>query len=105
MAVPYSGPDPAVREARFQAVNRAAAKLMSTGELVFSPISHTHPIALAGGLPLGWDYWEKYDRSILACCRRFIILKVDGWNQSKGVKGEAIIAEQMGVKIETMDPV
>lgn len=104
LAVPYSHPDPAVREARFQAANRTAAKLMAAGDFVFSPISHTHPIALAGGLPLGWDYWEQYDRAVLACCYRFIILKLDGWMTSKGVKAESSIAEELGIEIETIDP-
>ena len=45
-----------------------AAQLMAEGELIFSPISHTHPIALAGDLPTDWNYWESYDRAILQCC-------------------------------------
>lgn len=105
LAVPYSDPDPKVRQARFEASNRAAAMLMRAGDFVFSPISHTHPIALAGDLPLGWDYWEQYDRAVLACCYRFIILKLDGWNHSKGIKGEVRIAEEFGIEVETMDPV
>lgn len=105
LAVPYSDPDPEIRRSRFEAANRAAAKLMAAGEFVFSPISHTHPIALAGNLPLGWDYWENYDRAILECCLRFVILTVDGWGQSKGIRSEIQIARQYGLKIEKMDPV
>lgn len=105
LAVPYSDPDQTVRLARFEAANKAAAKLMAEGEFVFSPISHTHPIALSGGLPLGWDYWEQYDRAILSVCGRLIVLKMPGWDRSEGVKAECAIAEELGIEIEWMDPI
>ena len=104
LATPYSHPDPAVREARFQAVNRAAAKLMGMGLHVYSPISHTHPIALAGALPLEWEYWQRYDRAVLACCYKMIVLQLDGWNKSEGIQGEFAIAREMGLEIEFMPP-
>lgn len=68
LACPYSHWDFAVSESRFLEVNWAAAKLMAAGEHVFSPISHTHPIAMAGALPTDWGYWQAYDRAILAFC-------------------------------------
>jgi len=56
LACPYSHPDSNVREYRFKMANRAAAKLMRDGHIVYSPISHTHPIAMEGDLPLDWAY-------------------------------------------------
>ena len=100
LATPYSDPDPQVRENRFREVNRAAAELMSQGVLVFSPISHTHPILLAGDLPKGWEYWEKFDRAMLKACCRLIVLMQPGWSTSKGVTAEIAIATQMGLPIE-----
>lgn len=100
LAVPYSHPDPAVMEARFHAVNAVAARLMLAGQHVFSPISHSHPIAVAGALPVGWDYWEAYDRAHLANCRKLVVLMLDGWKLSSGVQGEIKIAEELGLEIE-----
>lgn len=100
LAVPYTHPDPAVREGRFQAVNRHAAHLMKQGVHVISPISHSHPIALVGGLPTDWTFWEAYDRAILESCERLIVLKLDGWEQSDGVQAEIRIAEELGLPIE-----
>ncbi len=105
LACPYSHKDPAVREARFTAVNKAAAQLMGKGRYVFSPISHTHPIAKEGALPLGWDFWEGYDRVMLAACTRLIVLKLDGWETSTGVTAEIKIAKEMGLPVEYMDPI
>lgn len=101
-AAPYSHPDPVVRESRFLAINEAASGLMREGVKLFSPISHTHPIAVAGGLPTGFDYWESYDRAILACCCRLIVYQLDGWRESKGVKAEIEIAKDLGLEIVYM---
>jgi hypothetical protein len=100
LACPYNHPDRAVRVRRFEAVNRVAAKLMNEGLHVFSPISHTHPIAEAGNLPLGWDYWQQYDRAYLTHCHKLIVLMLDGWRESKGVAGEVAIAEELGLPVE-----
>lgn len=92
LAVPYSDPDPSVRERRFQAANEAAGILMRAGLYVYSPISHSHPIAIAGGLPLDWDYWEGYDREILSHCGALVVLEIAGWRESTGVTGELKIS-------------
>ena len=102
LAVPYSHPDPAVRLARFEAANIAAGALMREGVLVFSPISHTHPIAEKCNLPLGFDYWERYDRAVLSCCHRLIVLSLDGWHESVGVRSELKIAMETGIEIRFM---
>lgn len=103
LAVPYSHPDTSVRDQRFEAVNRVAARLMREGYHIFSPISHTHPIAMAGDLPTGWDFWEKYDTAILQCCQKLIVLRLDGWQQSAGVRGEIAIAIGLEIPIEYID--
>ena len=103
LASPYSDPDPAVREQRFQAVCRAAAHLMRRGVLVFSPIAHTHPIALCG-LPGGWEFWQKYDRVVLEACKAVAVLMLDGWDASKGIWGEVEIAGRLGLPVVYLDP-
>ena len=96
LATPYSHPDPQVREFRFYEVNKVAARLMCEGNLVFSPISHTHPIAVAGDLPRGWNYWKDYDSSFIEWADEIYVLKVLGWKQSTGVQAEIKLAEAMG---------
>lgn len=103
LACPYNHPDPAVKQQRFEAVNRAAARLMHDGAAIFSPISHTHPIALAGELPGGWDYWERYDREMLGMCAALYVLMLDGWEQSVGVTAEINIARELGLPITYLE--
>lgn len=102
LAAPYSDPDELRRVQRFNMINRAAAKLMAEGKYVFSPISHTHPIKEAGNLPGGWEYWEGYDRRMISCCDKLIVLMLDGWDKSVGVQAEIKIAAEMGLPIEYM---
>jgi hypothetical protein len=100
LAVPYSHPDRAVRIARFVAANKAAGVLMRNGDVVFSPISHTHPIAEDCELPKGWDFWQSFDRAYLAASKRVVVLCIEGWSESVGVQAEIKIAEEMGIPVE-----
>jgi len=104
LACPYSHPDQAVREARFHAANRCASEFMRAGVFIFSPISHTHPIAIAGGLPLSWDFWEPYDRAVLGACGAVYVLMLEGWQESKGVAAEIVIARELGLPVEYLEP-
>jgi hypothetical protein len=104
LACPYGGNAPlAVREKRFQAANRAAAELFRRGEYVFSPISHSHPIAQENNLPFGWDFWQGWNRELLKNCDRLIVLMLDGWRESSGVGGEIEYARELGIPVEFME--
>jgi hypothetical protein len=96
LACPYSHPNKAIEAKRFQAANKAAADLMSKGYLVFSPISHTHPIHLAGNLPGDYEFWRKYDQTFINWCDAVWVLKISGWSESKGIKQEVEYAEFIG---------
>lgn len=96
LATPYSHEDDNVRRSRFDDINKVAASLMSDGNCVYSPISHTHPIAEAGSLPLGWDYWEKIDRCFIDWCDEVYVYCADGWKESRGVQAEIFIAIELG---------
>jgi hypothetical protein len=89
LASPYSHEDPRVREWRFRAAAWYASTLMQRGWLVFSPIAHTHPIA-EFGLPKGWDFWKQYDEKFLDACGGLVVLCIDGWKESVGVRGRGV---------------
>ena len=100
LACPYSHSNPLVRVARFEAVTAVAVKLLADGHLVFSPITHAHPMAEVGNLPRGWDFWEKFDRAFLESSYKIIVLQLDGWDTSVGVLAEVKIAEELGLEVE-----
>lgn len=104
LASPYSHPDPAIREERWHAACRASAALMKAGRIVFSPIAQTHPMALLGDLPLDFEFWQDYNRAWIEACSRLIVLTLDGWRESVGVRGEIAIAKELGIEIEYLGP-
>ena len=103
LACPYSHDDPAVKVERFEAVNRVASELMNAGNPVFSPISHTHPIAIAGGLPGGWEFWEPYDRWFIERCDAVYVLMLLGWQESTGVQAELALAREYNTPVMFID--
>ncbi len=77
---------------------------MALGFSVFSPISQSHPIAEVCDLPTGWEYWEALDRAYLGCCRRVVVLRLEGWEQSVGVTSELRIAKELAMPVTYVDP-
>ncbi len=104
LAHPYSHKDAAIREARFQSANRIAGILMKAGKLIFSPISHTHPIALVTDLPVSWEFWKLYDLEMLKACEALIVVTAEGWKESIGVQAEMEIMRELNRPIIFYEP-
>lgn len=103
LASPYSHPDISVRERRIYWVTQAAAAMARRGELVYSPLTHSHPIALAGDLPGGWDYWRAHDEWMLERCSVLAVLMLPGWRESVGVQAEIALARKRGIPITMVE--
>lgn len=103
LATPYTDPDPAEMEGRFDCACRIAGRLMASGLLIFSPVAHTHPIAVRCNLPRGFDFWERYDRAMLEAASKLVVVKLPGWDRSKGIAVEIKIAEQLGIPVEYLE--
>ena len=104
LASPYSHPDPAVRQRRFEGACQATATMIRDGKPVFCPVVHSHPLTRYG-LPGDWDFWQRYDRAHLERCDAFAVLALDGWRESKGVQAKAAIARELGMPVRLIDPV
>ena len=99
LASPYSHSDPLVREARFDAACRATAELIHAGRSVFSPIVQGHPL-IRFGLPTDWAFWQRFDAEHIRCCDEVLVLQIDGWRESVGVRAEIELARAMGKRVE-----
>lgn len=95
LAIPYSGQE----NISFIKANRAAAKLMLEGNIVFSPISMSHPIASQCDLPGDWEFWKKLDEAFIEWCDEMHVVCLPEWEKSKGVQAEMKIAKMMGKPI------
>lgn len=95
LATPYSHPDPAVRQGRFEAANQMTAVLIEQGHVVFSPISHSHVVApFLKRKSTDWEFWKLQDLPMLAVCDKLIVMTYDGaWARSIGVLAEIEFAK------------
>ncbi len=104
LAVPYANDYEAVREYRYESVTKVASILMRSGKVVYSPITHNHPIATKHSLPKGWDYWKTFDIAFLSVANEFYVLRLEGWEVSTGVAAETEIARDLGIAVTYLDP-
>ena len=64
--------------------------------VVFSPITHGHPIAQVGSLPHAWEFWREQDFPYIDWCDVFAVYCLDGWKESFGVQAELKYAQGLG---------
>ena len=104
LASPYTHQYKCVEVERFNLVCECAAFLMKKGYHIFSPIAHTHPIAMVGDLPTHFEYWQDYDKAMLRNAGGLWVLCLSGWELSTGIKGEIELAKEYGVPIHYLQP-
>lgn len=102
LASPYSHPDPAVREDRFRAACRTVVAMMQANEVVYSPIVHGHPL-VRYGLPSDWSFWQPSSRAFLMRCDAVAVVRLDGWQESVGVREEIRLAEALGKPLRFLE--
>jgi len=85
LAAPYSG----MEEFSFRMSCAVAARLLDDGELIFSPIVHSHPLeAYLIDHKNDHDFWIEFDTHLMERCQVLYVLAIDGWEKSKGVQFE-----------------
>lgn len=106
LASPYTHPDPDVRKARYDAACKKAAELMLAGKVIFCPIAHSHPIAMQmpEGCDIDPDLWKKQDAPYVWMCDEMIVLQLDGWEKSGGVRHEIEVATSRRIPIHYERP-
>ena len=95
LASPYSSKFKDEEHKRYLETMRYVSVLMNKGFHIFSPIVHCHPIALSYGLPTDYTFWQSYDEAMIKACQEFWILKLYGWENSKGVLAETKYAQSL----------
>jgi hypothetical protein len=100
LATPYSSRVRGIKEARFHRVNRVAGEIMQLGHTVFSPISHSHPIANDCALPLELGFWLRQDMPFIEWCDELWVYTDHGWQESEGIKAEIKYASSLGKPIK-----
>ena len=100
LATPYTHSNGFIEHIRFKKVSKQAGELIKQGYIVFSPISHSHPIAHEHpSMPRNYDFWMKQDEAFIRWCDELWIYCQDGWEDSVGVTTEWELAVQLGKPI------
>lgn len=88
LASPYSKYHLGINAA-FQHVAKLSADLLRAGITVYSPVAHTHPISQYGHIdPYNHDIWLPFDSVMIDVCHGALVARLNGWDQSYGVKWE-----------------
>ena len=91
-------------EAAFIKASQIAAKLLVSGVKVYSPIAHTHPIAVYGDLdPMNLNLWYPHGHVMMERCDCLIVAHMEGWDTSHGVKTEIEYFRKMDKPIFDMN--
>lgn len=99
IASPYSHPDAWMMEERYNAVTRFTAGLLGSGLIVFSPIAHCHELSRQYKLPSTFEFWRKYCLGMLDKADELYVLKLTGWEESRGVQEEIAYASTKGIPL------
>lgn len=99
LASPYSHPERAMREARFETVAHHAGELMSRGYFIFCPILQSHLPAENFELPYEFEWWEKFNRTFIEKSAGVIVAEIAGWRESRGVTHEIELARELRLPV------
>jgi nucleoside 2-deoxyribosyltransferase len=90
LACPYSHPTCKEWErVRFDLANIAAMTLINAGYIVFSPISHSHPVSSTQPAERNsYVLWLGQDVHFMEWADKCVVLTLPGWLDSHGVKWE-----------------
>jgi hypothetical protein len=101
LACPYTHAEEHMQHRRYQQVTTVAANLMRQGLCIYSPITSMH--YLARRVRANAIDWLEHDLVILARCDKLIVLQLEGWEQSEGLRREIEFAKENNIPVEYME--
>lgn len=103
LASPYSHPSPAVREHRFIIARHFTIQMLRLGKPIFSPIVYGHDMAAQ----IGTDFksWQALNDAMVKVCEQFLVLRLEGWEDSAGVTHEIALAKSLRKPITYVDAI
>jgi len=99
IASPYSHQSVVVRQQRFEQARRFTDWAMRQGHVAFSPIVYAHQFAVEYNHGTDFRYWLDFNEHMLLVSDALWLLKLDGWEESRGVAHEIAFAEKNGIRV------
>lgn len=101
LSSPLDHPDPKVRAERVKEILKIAAELGERGYTVITPVGYTVELQKIADFKYGWYDWCL---RLLKRCDVLWIVKMNGWEESLGMKLEIAFAKGKGMTIREFDP-
>lgn len=103
LATPYSKYPEGI-ETAFVDACKLTGELVKRGLNVYSPIAHTHPIAIHAGIdPLDHAVWLAFDSSLMAKADALLVAMMPTWEISKGIEIETHTFMDAGKPVYYLD--
>lgn len=96
---PYTHLDKGVMQNRHDQVLDITADLLNQGFHVISPIVHCHPLSIKHNMRGDFEFWKKYNFALLSKCDILLVVPIDGWKESVGLKAEIEFAQDNGISV------
>lgn len=104
LATPYTKYPKGI-DAAFEHAAALTAGLIRAGVKAYSPIAHTHPVAIHGGIdPLDHSIWLPFDETMMGFADCLVVAHLEGWDTSFGIAEEVKAFEAAGKPIFDLDP-
>lgn len=99
LGTPYSK-YPRGIEAAWRDASELTGKLLLAGVKVYSPIAHTHSIAMCANIdPMNHDIWLPFDMAIMKKSDAMAVGMLEGWATSYGIGFEIEKFREWGRRI------
>jgi hypothetical protein len=96
IATAYSHKLAPVMTSRYWKVTEFAAAGIKEGFVLYSPITHCHPMARKFKMPKDHQFWLDFNHRMIDNCTEMVVLCLPGWEESKGIKDEMDYCEISG---------
>lgn len=100
LASPYSHEDPAIMQERFNQVERLTIHMLKQNIVVFSPIVYCHEMAIKADFPRDAGFWQELNAAFLRLSSRLVVMRLPGWDTSRGVQWEISMAEALQIPVD-----
>lgn len=106
LASPFTHADPVIREKRYHRALDFLERELRAGHVVFSPIVYSFTICRARlhDLEKDWPFWRRVDFEFLRAAEALVVLKLDGWEESVGVREEIAEAVRCRMPVHYAEP-
>ena len=100
LAAPYSDKDHNIIQGRMEQIYGVLGSYIRQGFLITTPLFMHEVVMRNPDMPNDYQFWENYCLNLLKRCDSMIVLRLAGWEESRGVKGEIEFCAANNIPVE-----